>query len=147
MMRKLLLGIIIGSASISSYATVSQADAILIYKRLITSNGFTRVPALVFTGSTQINASCSSNGRLVITAGMLNHLQNKDELASILGHELGHCMKNDYRNELQADSVGAAYMGKAGYDVCNGLQALKRMNRPNSGTHPASIERYRRLCQ
>lgn len=38
----------------------------------------------------QINAFATPGGFVMITTGMLNFLQDEDELAAILGHEIGH---------------------------------------------------------
>jgi predicted Zn-dependent protease len=40
--------------------------------------------------SNEINAFAAPGGFIFITTGMLNFLENEDELATILGHEIGH---------------------------------------------------------
>lgn len=42
------------------------------------------------SGSREINAWAAPGGLIVVTTGMMEFLENEDELAFILGHELGH---------------------------------------------------------
>ncbi len=42
------------------------------------------------TNSSQINAVCLPGGKIFITRGLLNEMDNEAQLAAVLGHEVGH---------------------------------------------------------
>ena len=47
-----------------------------------------------------INAFAVPGGKIVVTRGMLEHLKNENELASVIGHELGHFKHRDHLKGL-----------------------------------------------
>ncbi len=139
-----LLGILISNAQAMSFGRAQ-----FIYKNLVMSQDTGYSPRLQLSNSTKVNAS-AYYGVITINIGMLRFLNNDDELALILAHELAH-FKLGHRfsspsNEYAADSLGARYVQKIGYNVCNGAQLLKRLKGGPSKTHPDSINRYNRLC-
>ncbi len=100
--------------------------------------------------------------RIVIYRGMLDFVENDDELALVLGHEIAHGMLRHLAyheflssaNETSvaegnADKMGAVYMMKAGYDVCSGREMWNRL-RLDKGNyqgadHPNYSYRYDEL--
>jgi len=82
-----------------------------------------------------------------VTAGMLEFVQNKDQLAVIIGHEfghviLGHTMSDGHKaeDEYHADMVGMLLAHKAGYSLC-GMDKFWRAMGENymslhTGSHP-----------
>lgn len=132
----------------SSYAmTFGQAQA--IYVKLCANNGFTKHPVLTLNPTSEVNASYFGN-TIMVNKGMLTYVHNADELALIIGHELGHYAKRnatltDYQAEYGADADGAIYAAKAGYNRCIGAKAILRFHDPDSSDHPASIKRYNRI--
>jgi predicted Zn-dependent protease len=78
---------------------------------------------------------------------MLDDMQNRDELARVVGHELGHIKNNcrDGRNmEMKSDEVAVTYLEKAGYNRCKAAEYLRRRNAPRSWSHPSDEERVKR---
>jgi predicted Zn-dependent protease len=100
----------------------------------------------------QVNASTSFNSlriptHIVIYGGMVMEVRNIDELAAVIGHELGHTQvwwqNQGPKNELTADRLGFKFMKQAGFDVCRGAQLLKRFHDDPTGVHPAAAYRYK----
>ena len=72
------------------------------------------------------NASALPDGRIYLTSGMLAHVENEAQLAMVLGHEIGHVIKehaleslrrqrtNQRRNKIIAGAAGAALGGILG---------------------------------
>ncbi|OMO62159.1 Peptidase M48 [Corchorus olitorius] len=87
-----------------------------------------------------INAFCSLDGKIVIYSGLLNHLESDEEIATAIGHEMGHAVArhvsesisrrlglrmpivflsdnfSNRRMEVEADYIGLMLMASAGYD-------------------------------
>lgn len=85
---------------------------------------------LHYDNDEEANAYSGVHG-VYITQGMLNDLQTNDQLAMVLGHEMGHYAESHYRaeestqQELDADRIGYYYCKKMGYKNC--LSFLTRM--------------------
>lgn len=142
-MRYLLLLVI----SCNSYA-MSFGQAQVIYQKLVAANGISIYPGLYLDPDSAPNAS-SSPMRIDVTAGMLRFVRNADELALVLGHELGHYTLHHTGStpsrEFAADRLGAQYEDRAGYNHCRGVQVLYRFHDKADSTHPDSDDRYSRL--
>jgi hypothetical protein len=97
--------------------------------------------------SSEINAFCLYDGTMIVNAGLLAEIKNEAALATVMGHELAHYMKNhhlnDYiksvkkkkkkadnelsdalakqkhsqKNELEADEIGYGIGKDAGYNI------------------------------
>lgn len=132
--------------SFNSYA-MSFKHVQQIYIRIALANGF-NVPPIFLEYNSNVNAHATWGG-VYINSGMLSYVQNDDEMALVLGHELGHYKLGHWRstpkNEYAADYQGSIYMARAGYRICRGAQALRRFHSPDSDTHPASEKRYHKL--
>jgi metalloendopeptidase OMA1, mitochondrial len=82
----------------------------------------------------QVNAFCLPGGKVVVFTGLFQIVRNKDELAAVMGHEIGHALAHHtseriYRNpghglsglaferaqEAEADHIGLFLMTFAGY--------------------------------
>lgn len=133
MIKQLIAGaLILGSLS-CSFAAVSFQQAKEVFNELYNVSG--RHAKLHYDSTLNVNAwmTFPAHGyKIVITQGMLNTLQNKDELAMVLGHEIGHKALSHYRpvdylrQEMDADDVGYYYCKKAGYKRCiDGLKVLQ----------------------
>lgn len=144
MIKKILLLLMVSGSCYSM--TFNQAQ--VVYDTLVARNGFTVHPRLVFDPSKEVNASCSVM-RITVNAGMLKFVRNSNELAMILGHELGHFSLHHQgstpSNEYAADSLGAKYAAKGGYNRCSGADVYRRFHDGPSDTHPDSASRYKRL--
>ncbi len=133
-----------------------------IFKALLAKTGQSQdaIPLEIINSPT-INAFTDGH-RVVIFVGMLNFVQNDDELALVLGHELAHHMLKhttypEFRSndlevsvaEANADKMGAVYMMRAGFDVCWARQVWKRLAKMEGdyqgGDHPTFVYRYDQL--
>lgn len=108
-----------------------------------------------------------ANGKnITMTSGMMNFVKNDDELALIIGHELGHNTMGHIRKivsniilsvggtrytrpfESEADYVGLYYMVRAGYSPNNVEEFWRRLAVSNpkyvarDKTHPRYPNRY-----
>jgi predicted Zn-dependent protease len=96
------------------------------------------------------------DGRIKVCLGMLRFVQSDDELAVVLGHELGHLPTSAERSllgegwidaEREADIRGLFYAHRAGYDITGGARVFERMAVELSsvlwevGSHPSHAER------
>jgi len=124
---------------------------------------------LRLSSSAQVNAY--ADGRhITVTSGMMEFVETPDELALILGHELGHNTMGHIRKvignlllsglatrytrpfESEADYVGLYYSVRAGYSA-EGVEAfwrrlakLSSKNINRAKTHPTFPDRFVRLA-
>jgi len=82
-----------------------------------------------------VNAFCLPGGKVVVFTGLFNVVRDKDELAAVLGHEIGHALAHhaservyrgkdkglsgrafDRAQESEADHIGVFLMTFAGFD-------------------------------
>lgn len=83
---------------LSSYKMVSMADPRAAYVRTLANAlaGASNNPMpyrglmVILCDSNEINAFAIPGGYLLLTTGMLDFLKDEDELAAIIGHEIGH---------------------------------------------------------
>lgn len=100
------------------------------HKILISNKIPRRVPIIVNSSPKELNANSSPYTKIVtIYSGMFLYIDNDDELAFILSHEIAHSVEayggmikylamqaNSKKYEQKADLNGIDYMVKAGYD-------------------------------
>jgi predicted Zn-dependent protease len=89
---------------------------------------------------------------------MLRFVKNDDELAVVLGHEMGHLPTSGVHGlqggtraeeERAADVLGLLYAHRAGYNIKTGAKVFERMavelsqglEEPRSGSHPTIPQR------
>jgi len=146
-MRKFILAILL-LLSFQVSAQVSREDMIEVYSTLIITNNLKNAPHLTIINSEDDNAYSYLN-QIGITTGMLKALNNREELARVLGHELGHYYLHHNgstpTHEFQADAQASRYMKKAHYKVCKGAKYLARRNSEGGMTHPSDADRYKAL--
>ncbi len=53
--------------------------------------------------SDAVNALALPGNLIILFTGLIKHMDNPENLASILAHEIGHCVNNDSRNALLRD--------------------------------------------
>jgi len=120
-----------------------------VYNKLVKDNNLLNAPRLHIVRSSDANAWSGEDG-ISITTAMLRTVRNQDELARVLGHELGHHYlkhrNSSYAHEYAADMQAAVYMRNAHYNVCRGAALLKRRNNEgDADTHPADYLRWLRF--
>ncbi len=114
---------------------LTKADVVEVYNTLQKYTGVPgAIPPLVILDSEVINAWVSPDS-LTVTTGMLNFVKNKDELAAVVGHEMGHVMLQHFQldgdsrlHEANADKYGIFLMLRAGYNVCNAEGVWQRFD-------------------
>lgn len=117
-----------------------------IFYRLKQVSGITN--AKLFYENCNVGAY-AQNGNVTLCYETLSYARNEDEIARVLGHELGHIANGDMSssigNEYRADAAAAVYMKAAGYNVCRGAALIKRRNLPESSDHPSDYSRWLRF--
>jgi Zn-dependent protease with chaperone function len=102
-------------------------------------------PQVRVLAAPEFSALCTPDGTIIITIGLLEQLDNEDELAFILGHEVSHAIyrhhEKDWAKKAQFYAVvnGAAVQGVAdalvtsgaasGGDVARGLDVAMHLSR------------------
>lgn len=72
-------------------AATSYANQVL--DKLKAASGVTNVPGRVFVvANDQLDAGATPDGNIFVSLGYLRNLQNEDQLAALLAHELGHVL-------------------------------------------------------
>ncbi|MCA6362739.1 MAG: M48 family metallopeptidase [Bacteroidetes bacterium] len=129
-----------------------------ILDRLLAKDPKLRKKITVYTlRSTEVNAFMMANGALLLSTGLLAHIENEAQLAFILSHEIVHFRERHnlqgFRNrqraesryfdpmagvlrftrelELEADEEGVKIFRNAGYALHEGYSALKMLEHHN----------------
>jgi predicted Zn-dependent protease len=125
--------------------------------------------------SRQINAFCLPGGRVTVYSSLLRIVDNADQLATVLAHEIAHALAHhaneritteasgrvswvfrqayDREQESEADHIGLFLMTFAGYDPDEALVFWQHMERLSSGdqlpeilsNHPSDRRRIEQL--
>lgn len=134
----------------------TRADTILTRLLLAVPNS-PQVTARIVE-SDAVNAFVDGEGTIGVPLGMLRFVQNDDELAVVLGHELGHFPTSGAHgllasiwsdHEREADIRGLIYAHRAGYNIRAGARIFERMatelalwpGYEEAGAHPSHAER------
>lgn len=96
----------------------------------------------------EVNAFCLPGGKIVVFTGLLEFVQNDDQLATVISHEVAHALAHhaserlarqqtvgngllrlsyDREQELEADHIGVFLLTFAGYDPHEGVAFWQRM--------------------
>jgi predicted Zn-dependent protease len=125
--------------------------------------------------SKQVNAFCLPGGRIVVYTNLLRVVQNDDQLATVLSHEIAHALAHhaneritveqsgrvnwlfrqayDRQQESEADHIGLFLMTFAGYDPDEALVFWQRMVELSRGgqlpeilsNHPSDKRRIQQI--
>lgn len=86
----------------------AQAFVEEIMAELLDASGYDGAPFSVhLRNSLTINAAMYPNGNMVLTSGLLLRLNSREELAMIVGHELGHYLLEHFKDTIPADDYDA----------------------------------------
>ena len=92
----------------TSYAEISKITVNKAWKRLTKADNFSRIP-INFENDKTPNAWVkfdeAGNYTVHVTKGLMRILDNEDEIAGILGHELGHIRLGHYESNSSAGAV------------------------------------------
>jgi predicted Zn-dependent protease len=125
--------------------------------------------------SRQINAFCLPGGKIAVYTQLLRVVENDDQLATVLSHEISHALAHhsneritreesgrvswlfnmafDRQQESEADHIGLFLMTFAGYDPDESVRFWLRMQQANRGgelpeilsNHPSDQRRIQQL--
>lgn len=142
-MKKLFILLLL-IPSVALTATKRQAGE--VYDQLKMANGLFGAPPVRVLNEPGLNAY-SNSFETAITKELLA-ISTVDELALVLGHELSHWSGTD--SETRADKGGFFLAHKAGYNACNGISILLKINSGGDSVHPPSKVRWtllKRYCK
>jgi predicted Zn-dependent protease len=133
-----------------------------LYNKLLAQTGQSqdRLP-LEIVESNVVNAYTDGK-KVYVYRGILDYVDNEDQLALVLSHEIAHNMLRHLANknfmssslevsiaEANADKLGAYYLMKAGYSLCQAREIWKKFQAEEGdylgGDHPTYIYRYSQL--
>jgi predicted Zn-dependent protease len=125
--------------------------------------------------SREVNAFCLPGGKVAVFSALLRVVENDDQLATVLGHEIAHALAHhsneritreesgrvswlfnmayDREQESEADHIGLFLMTFAGYDPDETVVFWERMQRAARGgrlpeilsNHPSDAHRINQL--
>ena len=138
----LMLFILLEGWIVTGRASVTFQQVKQVWAKMENSSGV-HIP-LYYIQDRHSNAY-STAWNVTITAGLLQDLQNADQIAFVLGHELGHYVRQHYRQpnsmsqELQADKLGVYYCKKLSYKKCKSffVRAKKVYGDRGGDIHPS----------
>ncbi|WP_239125134.1 M48 family metallopeptidase [Leptolyngbya sp. CCY15150] len=82
----------------------------------------------------QVNAFATMGGYVYVTTGLIEEADNEAELASVIGHEIGHIVGRHAVKQMRERAIAAGVASAAGLDrntaVAIGVELA--INRPNS---------------
>lgn len=122
---------------------IDQEKVLAVGQKILIDNKITkRVPIFVLYNSKELNAySNLYDKRVCIYASMFSYMDNDDELAAVLSHEIAHSVEayggmtkyiaiqaNSKKYEQKADLNGIDYMVKAGYDPIAMITILNKIS-------------------
>jgi predicted Zn-dependent protease len=111
----------------------------------------------------QVNAFCLPGGKIAVFEGILDVVQNDDQLATVLSHEIAHALAHhtserlargefdksgvgaiwsrafDRQEESEADHIGLFLMTFAGYDPAEAVRFWQRMQQVSGRAHVPEI--------
>ncbi len=148
---------------------VSKTDVVEVYNRLAANTGAPELlNGIKVIKSDVVNAWTDESRSVTLTTGILETIHSKDELAEVIGHEIGHVLlghvdagdvqelygldesSTQRIKEANADKFGVYLMLKSGYDVCQAKNWFKTLSETEGSSvllndHPSFAERTAEL--
>jgi len=157
----------IGYLKYEEYSTpglIMTRQVPIVYKKLLLNTVAPQLIPAIYVEYTDVPNAYASKYSLAITKGFLKKLDNVDQLAFIIGHEMGHVLlghtgsgdtytldkplhtQDSRLREANADIVGLFLMQRAGYNPCNvpGVWLLMYKSygfRFLTTSHPSAVQR------
>lgn len=115
-------------------------------------------PDVRILATPEFTGECTPDGTLIVTVGLLEQIENEDELAFVLGHELAHAMyrhqaKDWYKKsqyyavvnggavDVMAKSAAFAIGGGTGANIMRGLDVAQHLAKLSSNVLMPQMER------
>lgn len=90
----------------------------LMGNRIVESSDASKTPYQyefhVLADPNQVNAFAMPGGQIFITAGLLKRLENEDQVAGVLGHEIGHVVARHSAQQMAKQDLTQGLAGAAG---------------------------------
>jgi len=157
----LTLGALAAVAYTPAPTESSQDRVQRIYNKIAPQAGLGGLIPPISVDPGKIVNAYNTGTAIVIYQGIIDKCETDDQLALIIGHEIAHTTLFHFKlpygenvddtsaMEAQADKMGAFYVMKAGYDVCNARLFWKNMQLVYGdyigGDHPTYSYRYSEL--
>ena len=84
-----------------------------IGKKLLEKNNLPTQVTFSVLQTDDINAFASSENEICVYTGLLNYVQDDDELAGIIGHEMGHIVNNHVAKQNMINSITSSVISNA----------------------------------
>ena len=79
--------------SVYSQTNYDQSSIDKIGQKVLTSNKLPKEVTFKIVESDEVNAYADADNQIIVYTGLIKLIENDDELAGILSHEVGHIMK------------------------------------------------------
>ena len=173
----LLLLLALSPLSGNAQAEINKLTVNKAWQRISKADGFAKTP-IFFEKDLEPNAWAEFDGEnkytVHVTKGLMKILANEDEIAGLLGHELGHIRLGHYNGmlvsdnsttvvgintdseydssfsrhqETDADNYGTALLRKARYKPRGLYDAIIKFEAHSSNSHPSCSERLVNLAE
>lgn len=90
----------------------------LLGRRIVESSDASKTPYQyefhVLADANQVNAFAMPGGQIFITAGLLKRLETEDQVAGVLGHEIGHVVARHSAQQMAKQDLTQGLAGAAG---------------------------------
>ena len=84
-----------------------------IGKKLLEKNNLPTQVTFSVMETDDVNAFASSENEICVYTGLLNYVQDDDELAGIIGHEMGHIINNHITKQSVVSSIASSVISNA----------------------------------
>lgn len=163
-MRKTLFFIIITIFTLNSTEAadmklvdnaVYQKNIMQIGYRLLNANNIDKRMTFMYVPEKKVNAySCATTKNIVLNRGLMGYIENDDELAAVLSHQISHSVEQNSgilrrfahiisskRSEEKADENGVDMMVNAGYNPVSMIIVLNKVLAENNFSSIAVTKR------
>lgn len=104
-----------------------------IGNQLLTKNSLPTKVTFTVMETDDINAFASNENQICVYTGLLNYVNNDDELAGVIAHEIGHIVNNHIKKQSIVSSITSSIISnadltegvKTGANIANNLSMLK----------------------
>ncbi|ARV60283.1 peptidase M48 Ste24p [Nostocales cyanobacterium HT-58-2] len=115
--QKVALGREIHQQVRSQYRLSTSASVSRVGQRLANASDCSQIPFKFYVVQDQsINAFATTGGYVYVHTGLLNAVDNEDQLAAVLGHEIAHVCNDDLIDKLKQAQLAQGAASLAGLD-------------------------------